>query len=89
MHYMLVLTVHMGFYTHNNNALLLTVQHQIHHLQPLPSNPTFSLHTCLSTSVYFLSKFPCSVCCLMKKLDSAARAANPSAATHTPLKLST
>lgn len=51
-------------------------------------DPTFPSPLRTST-LYFLSKFPCSVCCLIKKLDTAAEAANPNAATQTPLKLST
>jgi hypothetical protein len=55
-----------------------------------PPSPPLNLFTPISRSPpYFLSKFPCSVCCLIKKLLNAAHAANPNAATHTPLKLST
>lgn len=69
----------------NNNNLLIQPSLSPPLLSPpLPTNANLTKHP-----PHFLSKFPCKVCCLIPKLANAANPANPNAATHTPLKLST
>lgn len=79
----LVLTV----YIHHTT---ISINDNLNPNLPFPKLPFYIyIYFTSMPHIYFLSKFPCSVCCLIKKLDNAAMAANPSAATHTPLKDST
>jgi predicted PolB exonuclease-like 3'-5' exonuclease len=74
---------------HNHDISILCYRYPQHiYVQKDSQIYSFHNHHPLLLS-HFLSKFPCNLCCLMNKLDTAANTAKPNAATHTPMKLST